>query len=86
MSYEVFVHPQVIKFLKKLPKHDVKRIREKISELTEPRFVRSIKIKGKEDVFRVRVGDYRILYKIDDSKKIVIVFKVDKRERVYDRL
>ncbi len=64
----------------------MKRIREKISELTEPRSVRSIKIEGKKDVFRVRVGDYRILYKIDDSKKIVIVFKVDKRERVYDRL
>jgi mRNA-degrading endonuclease RelE of RelBE toxin-antitoxin system len=40
------------------------------------------KLKGKESSFRVRVGDYRILYTVDYSRKVVVVFKVD--WRVYE--
>lgn len=85
MSYTVFLHPVVLKFLKKLPKSDVERIKTKITELTEPHSVKAVKLVGKE-AFRIRVGGYRILYTIDDAKKIVVVFKIDKRERVYDRV
>lgn len=83
MSYTVFLHPSVIKFLKKLPKSDIDRIKAKLEELIEPYSVKAVKLKNK-DAFRIRVGNYRILYTVDDSKRIVVVFKVDKRERVYD--
>jgi len=85
MSYIVFLHPNVIKFLRKLSKSDVNRIKSKLEELTEPYSVKAVKIKNK-DAFRIRVGDYRILYTVDDSKRVVVVFKVDKRGRVYNRL
>ncbi|RLI80386.1 type II toxin-antitoxin system RelE/ParE family toxin [Archaeoglobales archaeon] len=85
MSYEVYIHPKVINFLKKIPEKDAERIKEKISELINPYSVRYVKIKGRKDTYRVRVGDYRILYKVDDSKKLVVVSKVDKRSRVYKR-
>ena len=84
MTYTVFLHQQVIKFLKKLPKKDIERIKGKLAELTEPYSVKAVKLKGK-DAFRVRVGDYRILYTIDDSRKVIVVFKIDKRSRVYKR-
>jgi len=86
MRFEVYIHPQVIKFLRRLPKREVERIKSKISDLTNPHSVKAVKVKGKTDTFRLRVGDYRILYTIDQSKKLVVVFKVDKRERIYDRL
>ncbi len=85
MSYSVLLHPQVIKFLKKIPETDVERIKSKLAELSNPYSVKAVKLKGK-DAFRVRVGDYRILYTVDDSKKVVVVFKIDKRSRVYDRM
>lgn len=85
MSYIVFLHPNVIKFLRKLSKSDVNRIKSKLEELTELYSVKAVKIKNK-DAFRIRVGDYRILYTVDDSKRVVVVFKVDKREKVYNRL
>jgi len=47
MSYSVFLHPQVIKFLKKIPKTDVERIKAKLVELSDPYPVRAVKLKGK---------------------------------------
>jgi len=37
-----------------------------------------------EKVFRYRIGDYRALYSLDETKKIILVIKIDKRPRVYD--
>ncbi len=82
MSYTVFLHPQVIKFLKKIPEEDVKRIKVKLSELVNPYSVKASKLRGHEDTFRIRVGDYRILYTVNDQKKVVVVFKIDKRGRI----
>jgi len=84
MNYSVFLNSQVIKFLKKIPKTDVERIKAKLAELSDPYSVRAVKLKGSY-AFRVRIGDYRILYTVDDSKKVVIIFKIDKRSRVYNR-
>ena len=85
MSYNVLLHLSVIKFLRKLPKKDVERIKAKLSEIANPYSVKAVKLKDR-DAYRVRVGDYRILYTVDDDKKIVVVFKIDKRSRAYDRL
>ena len=84
--YRVKVHRDVEKFLRKIPKHDAERIREIILSLKDPFSSKPVKVKGEENTFRLRVGKYRILFFIDEDQKIVIVSKVDKRERVYDRL
>jgi len=44
----------------------------------------SIRIKGtKEDIFRIRVGDYRILYEVDHGVEIIGIIKIGKRSNVY---
>ena len=83
MSYAVFLHPQTIKFLKRVPEKDLERIRDKLSELVDPYSVKAVKLRGRKGEFRVRVGDYRILYTVNDSKKVVVVFKIDRRGRAY---
>ena len=84
--YRVKVHRDVEKFLHKIPKHDAERIRKKILDLKNPFALKPKKLKGSEDVFRLRIGDYRILFFIDEEMKIVTVSKIDKRGRVYDRI
>ncbi len=84
--YRVKVHRGVEKFLRRIPKHDAERIREKILSLKDPFAAKPRKVKGEEDTFRLRVGDYRILFFIDEEQKIVTVSRVDKRSRIYDRL
>lgn len=39
-----------------------------------------------DKVFRYRIGDYRALYRLKDVQKVVLIAKIDKRPRVYDRL
>ena len=77
---------QALKFLKKADKILVERLLRKIRELkTEPVTHDSKSIQGyKEKLFRVRVGDYRILYEIEYSNNKIGIIKIDKRERVYD--
>jgi len=73
------------KFLKNCEKKLRKRILKTIEDLVEnPYPPRVIKLVGKEKVFRVRVGDYRILYEFYPQDKIILIVKIDKRSRVYD--
>jgi mRNA interferase RelE/StbE len=69
--------------LKEIPKQDVQRILERIDALRdEPRPQGSVKLSGKE-YYRVRQGNYRIIYAIQDSQLVVIVIKVGHRREVY---
>ncbi len=75
------------RFLKKLDKHIASRIVDRLENLKEnpvPSDAVFIGREGGDKVFRCRIGDYRALYKLKDSEKIVLVTKIDKRPRVYD--
>ena len=73
------------KFLKKCGKELYERIINKIENLSHNPFPPDCKrIAGRaEKVFRVRVGDYRILYVVYDDKKEILISDIDKRSRVY---
>ena len=76
-----------LKFLKSIKdKILLKRIADKIDELEKNPFPQDIeRVESYKDVkvFRVRVGDYRILYFVDYSSSKVYIEKIDKRSRVY---
>ena len=83
--FEVKYSNQATKFLKKADKILTKRIIIKIEELKDKPIIYDTKsIKGyKEKLFRVCVGDYRILYEIDYDINIIGIIKIDKRSKVY---
>lgn len=61
-----------------------KRIIEKLKELEENPFPRgSIKLRGEKDAYRLRIGDYRILYIVLWDEGVALVFKIDHRSTVY---
>lgn len=81
--YRVIVRQSVSKDLKKIPKKDVKRILAAIRTLAEtPRPPQSKKLSGQER-YRLRQGNYRILYSIEDERLVVCVVKVGNRRDVY---
>lgn len=85
MNFEIVYDKQPEKFLEKLDKHIVKRILDKIDNLLikNPVPHEAKTIVGKHGVFRIRIEDYRILYRINHSEKIVIIFKIDRRSKIY---
>lgn len=82
-QYKVIVRKSVSKDLRGLPKKDVIRILECIESLAEnPRPTGTKKLSGQER-YRLRQGDYRILYSIEDAQLVVWVVKVRHRRDVY---
>ncbi len=82
--YAVIYKTSADKALRKLPTAVQVRIATATDELGDnPRPRGCIKLKGEEDVWRIRVGDYRIVYTIEDDKLIVLVVRVAHRRDVY---
>lgn len=74
-------------FLGKLDIKTKERIEKRLKNLESNPFPGDSKFIGRdnnEGVFRYRIGKFRVLYKVKESQKIVLVTKIDKRERVYD--
>lgn len=82
MSYEVLLHPEIVKFLDKLPKDVSFRIKEKLKDLKEEPFRHLEHYEGGK-LYKFRIGDYRALIDVDIKNKIVFVRVLDHRGRIY---
>ena len=86
-SYKVIFKPSVEKDLRSLPESVVKRVFARMAALGENPLPRgSLKLAGAEQVYRIRVGDYRIVYAVDQHSRQVIVYYVRHRRDVYRQL
>jgi mRNA interferase RelE/StbE len=82
-SYEVLIKRSAAKELEALPTKDRRRIATKIQALAnDPRPPQVEKLSG-EEKYRLRQGDYRVLYAIDDAARQVTVVKIGHRRDVY---
>jgi mRNA interferase RelE/StbE len=85
VSYRVLVDSRAARSLQKLPKHAVERIDKLIGRLSEdprPPGVKMLRGRFKEG-WRIRVGEYRLLYRIDDDSREVRIFEIGHRREVY---
>jgi mRNA interferase RelE/StbE len=81
--YQVEISRDAIKFLKKLDKKTLYRIQGVIELLSQnPRPPKSKKLTNK-NYWRVRVGDYRIIYEIKDKNLIIVIIRIANRSDVY---
>jgi mRNA interferase RelE/StbE len=81
--YKVLFRRSVTRDLRRIPNHDLQKILAEIDSLSEnPRPRGCEKLSGQER-YRVRQGDYRIIYEIKDDEVVVIVVKVGHRGDVY---
>ena len=81
--YSLAFRKSVAKDLRAIPNNDVKRILERLWQLAEdPRGPGCEKMTA-VDCYRVRQGDYRILYQIQDEVLVVLVVKAGNRREVY---
>ncbi len=83
-SYVVQLMPKAKKDLDGFSGKLLSRLEKTILSLyDEPRPNSSKKLRGGSSQWRIRVGDYRILYEIDDSEKIVKVYRIAHRREIY---
>lgn len=83
MSYEVHLVPSTDREMEKLPTLIHTRISKRILMLEDnPRPRGAKKLSGREE-YRLRVGDYRVLYTINDERHTITIFAVGHRREVY---
>lgn len=81
--FEVQINKTLVKFIEKLNEPNYTRIKEAILGLAEkPRPSGCLKLQGRE-AYRIRIGNYRIIYQIDDTIKIVSIVDIGHRKNVY---
>ena len=84
MAYSILLAPPAERQLKALAEPAQKRIVKRLRTLQDnPRPQGVNKLAGEEDLYRIREGDYRIVYTIQDKKLIVLVVKIGDRKEVY---
>jgi mRNA interferase RelE/StbE len=81
VRYVVLLESRAEKELKALPEETLKRVDIKLRALSlNPRPRGTAKLKGKEsEGWRLRIGDYRILYQIDDKENVVRIYRIKHR-------
>jgi mRNA interferase RelE/StbE len=83
-EYTVLILPSAQKQLNKLPNAFATRIEDKMMELEQDsRPPGCKKLKGR-DAYRIRIGDYRVIYEIHDGRLIVTVITIGHRREVYE--
>lgn len=85
VSYKLQIKRSAEKELRKISSTDLSRIMAKIGALAhDPRPPGAQLLKGEARYFRLRQGDYRIIYEVDDAAHEITVIKVGHRREVYD--
>jgi mRNA interferase RelE/StbE len=84
MRYEIIIKPAAEKGLDKVPRPVRRRILEALEELrSNPRPLGCVKLSGDENLWRIRVGDYRAVYEIQEKVLLVLVLRIAHRKDVY---
>ena len=85
MTYEIEVLPAAVREIRKLPPEAKRRVQAAIELLAEdPRPPAAKKLVGRPE-WRVRTGDYRVLYRIEDGMLTIVVVRAGHRRDVYER-
>ena len=84
MAYEIIIKPSAEKAFGKLPNALQVKILEALEQLSlNPRPSGVKKLKSAFNIYRIRVGEYRVIYSINDTVLIVTVAKIAHRKDVY---
>ncbi len=87
MSYRIEVTPRAQKDLKALPVRERRRVAGQIDALkTDPRPQDCRKLMGREGFYRIRVGDYRVVYLVEDELLVILIVRVGDRKDIYEIL
>jgi mRNA interferase RelE/StbE len=87
MAYTIELKPAAIRGLTKLPKDVQRSIRLRIDALANNPFPPELKrLESEERFYRIRVGDYRIIYQVDKKILLVLVVNIGHRKEVYRRI
>ncbi len=81
--YRIIIKKKAKKFIEKLPMPDRKRIVEAIEQLPNGNDIKQMK--GHDELLRLRIGEYRIIYTVDNGELTVYVIDAGNRGQIYNK-
>lgn len=81
--YQIIIKKPAKKFIDRLPINEKRRVVAALEQLPNGENIK--RLKGHNDILRLRVGDYRILYSVDNGKLVVYVIDAGNRGEIYKR-
>ena len=85
MKYTIIIEKLAEKFIVKLSKTEKESVLKAIYKLTEGNDIKQMRGKKSKGMYRLRVGDYRIIYTVDNGRLIVCVVDAGNRGDIYKR-
>lgn len=85
MKYTIVIEKLAEKFIVKLPKSEKERVLKAIYQLPEGNDIKELKGKKNKGLYRLRVGEYRVIYTVDNGRLIVYVVDAGNRGEIYKR-
>ena len=84
--YDIVFSRKAAEFIGELPKAQREKLKNIIGGMKSNPFSHPYrKIRGKTNLYRIRRGKYRMLYEVNEEQKRVVILKLDKRSKIYDR-
>lgn len=80
--YQIIIKKKARKFIDRLPANERRRVVSAIEQLPNGEDIK--RMKGHSDLLRLRVGDYRIIYTVDNGELIVYVIDAGNRGQIYN--
>ena len=83
MTYTLFIEKRAQRTLSRIARQDQERIADAIRRLADEPRPHGVKKLSGRDAWRIRVGDYRILYEIHDERLVILVVDIGHRRDIY---
>lgn len=83
MAYKILLKPSAVKDLNQLPDKEVNRLLSHINNLSEEPRPIGIQKLSNQDGFRIRSGNYRVLFEINDTSQTIFIYRIKHRKDVY---
>lgn len=89
-DFKILAHKKVLKFLQSVKDETLKnRIKEVLLELEDyPIALRKLdieKLEGLDKAYRIRIGEYRVIFVVDKKQRIIFITHIGKRESIYEK-
>ena len=85
MKYQILIEKPAAKFISRLPQNDKERVVRAIGKLPFAGDIKQLRGQKSKGFFRLRVGDYRIIYTVDNGCLIIRIVDAGNRGQIYNR-
>ena len=85
MNYSILIEKPAAKFISRLPRNEKQRVLKAIAGLPAEGDIKPLRGKKSRGLYRLRVGEFRVIYRVDEGRLVICVIDAGNRGEIYNR-